>query len=80
MATEATKEVKQDPFAPLRALVEQMVKDAYEDGQKAGLREGRRNGLRRACALLGITLGKLSLEDRGKFAEVVDVIQDEVTK
>jgi hypothetical protein len=69
-----------DPFAPLRAIVEQMVKDACEEGRKAGVTEGRVQGLQRAMTLLGIAMGKLSAEDRLKFADAVEAVEFELTK
>lgn len=71
---------KPDPFAPLRAVVEQMVKDAREEGRKAGVSEGRVQGLRRACTLLGIAMSKLSVDDRNKLAGALEDVEVELTK
>jgi hypothetical protein len=79
-AVEVKHEVKPGPFAPLRALVEQMVKDAREEGRKAGIAEGRVEGLRRACTLLGIAMSQLSLEERGKVAKALEAVEYELTK
>lgn len=79
-AVEVKPEVKPDPFAPLRALVEQMVKDAREEGRRAGIGEGRVQGLRRACTLLGVAASKLSLEDKGKLADVFESLDHELTR
>jgi hypothetical protein len=68
------------PFGQMRALVEQMVKDAREEGRKAGIAEGRVEGLRRACTLLGIAMSQLSLEERGKVAKALEAVEYELTK
>jgi hypothetical protein len=72
--------VKSDPFAPLRAVIEQMVKDAREEGRKAGIAEGHVEGLRRACTLLGVAMSKLSVEDRNKLAGALEAVEYELTK
>ncbi len=69
-----------DAFAPLRALVEQMTKNAYEDGRKTGLADGRANGLRRARELLGVTMGRLSLDDRNRLANAVESLEGELMR
>lgn len=79
-AVDVKLELKPDPFAQLRAVVEQMVKDAREEGQKVGIAAGRVQGLNRARALLGIAAGKLSLEDRSKLADVFECLDHELTK
>jgi hypothetical protein len=71
---------KPDAFAPLREFVEQMVKDAREEGRKAGVVEGRVLGLRRACTLLGIAMSKLSVDDRNKLAGALEDVEHELVK
>lgn len=68
------------PFGQMRTLVEQLVKDAREEGHKAGVVVGRVEGLRRAATLLGIAAGTLSLEDRYKLADVFEALDYELTK
>jgi hypothetical protein len=76
----ATADPLISPFGQMRTLVEQMVKDAREEGHKAGLVAGRVEGLQRANTLLGIAAGKLSLEDRAKLVDAFESLAHELTK
>jgi hypothetical protein len=71
---------KTDHFSPLRALVEQLLKDAREEGRVVGLKEGRTQGLQRAMTVIGIAMSQLSVDDRNKLAKVVESIEVELTK
>jgi hypothetical protein len=73
-------ETKADPFAPLKALIEQMVDDAREEGRKVGIVEGRAQGLQRAATLLGIAMSQLPVDDRNKLARALEAVEVELTK
>jgi hypothetical protein len=68
------------PFGQMRTLVEQMVKDSREEGRKAGIAEGRAQGIQRAARLLAIAVGKMSTEEKNRLADVLDQLEEELTR